>query len=136
MNYLDNPVGTLSSCMAHAMYRGFPDIEYEDRDWEKYKTDPNARVKKKKQHTEYDMKVFAMFPQTWSSTALGFGGIGGQSITDAYTVVIKSTSGYGYCVYFGGQFAYRIDRPNDKFYIDIEKMRMAAVKDHHGYEWV
>jgi hypothetical protein len=36
------------------------------------------------------MTVAAMFVQTWGSTALGFGGIGGQAITSAYVCVIES----------------------------------------------
>lgn len=47
-----------------------------------------------------------MFIQTWSSTALGFGGIGGQMITDASTICVYWTSGY-IDIFFGGHFAYR-----------------------------
>jgi len=67
----------------------------------------------------YELHVEAMFPQTWGSTALGFGGIGGQTITPAYTIIIGCDFNHHYCVYFGGRFAYKLDMK--KF--DIEKIR-------------
>ena len=49
-----------------------------------------------------------MFPQTWGSTALGYGGMGGAAITSAYTVIV--TDHNISCVYFGhGQLAYRVN---------------------------
>jgi hypothetical protein len=65
-----------------------------------------------------------MFPQTWSSTALGFGGIGGQAFTSAYVCVIESTLVGGYAVYFCGRLAYVINRPNEKFWEDISLHRV------------
>jgi len=67
----------------------------------------------------YELHVEAMFPQTWGSTALGFGGIGGQTIPPAYTIIIGCDFNHHYCVYFGGRFAYKLDMK--KF--DIEKIR-------------
>lgn len=66
-----------------------------------------------------ELSVYAMFPQTWGSTALGFGGVGGQSFTTAYTVVISNQEFNEFCVYFGGRFAYRIDNPNRQFFEDV-----------------
>ena len=59
------------------------------------------------------------FPQTWGSTALGFGGIGGQMITQAQTTVImvSTTREYG-AVFFGGEFAYSIENVNEAFIKD------------------
>ena len=34
-----------------------------------------------------EFEVISVFSQTWGSTALGFGGIGGQAITSAYTTI-------------------------------------------------
>ena len=46
-----------------------------------------------------------LFSQTWGSTALGYGGVGGAAMTDAYTVVVRRLSEI--CVYFGtGLLAY------------------------------
>lgn len=64
----------------------------------------------------------------WSSTALGFGGLGGQAFTDAYTIVLRSALDGSYCVYFGGRFAYRVNRPNELFFEDVKRMRMEEVK--------
>lgn len=68
-----------------------------------------------------------MFPQTWSSTALGFGGIGGQAITSAYTVVASCSVAGGAAVYFGGRFAYLVEhaRQNQAFREDVTNQRMA-----------
>ena len=48
-----------------------------------------------------------MFEQTWGSTALGFGGIGGQMMTTEFTYVFAPTHcNQNAFVYFGDQFAY------------------------------
>ena len=126
--HLTNGITDLHHAYAHAVYEGFPEYEYEDRDWEHYrKTKEDRRVKKSSKHTEYHISVHSMFPQTWSSTALGFGGIGGQAITAAYTIILESDQGAGYCVYFGGRFAYRIVNPNEKFLEDIARRYMSEV---------
>ena len=137
------PIETLAGCMAHAAYEAFPEYKYQDRNWamhdkwratltrEEMKTavaPPECFVEKTRKHTFYDLTLHNMFPQTWSSTALGFGGIGGQAITSAYVCVIQSNLVGGYAVYFGGRFAYMIDRPNEKFIEDIQRHRMVDAK--------
>jgi hypothetical protein len=132
---LDNPIQSLAQALAHAQYEGFPEYEYQDRDWEHYhKTKEDKRITKRSRHSPRDLIVHAMFPQTWSSTALGFGGVGGQAITSAYTVIIESEHSLGFCVYFNGRFAYRIQKPNDHFYGDIIHQRMAQVSESSKYE--
>ena len=135
---LDNPIQSLAQALAHAQYEGFPEYEYQDRDWEHYhKTKEDKRITKRAKHSPRDLIVHAMFPQSWSSTALGFGGLGGQAITPAYTVIIESGKhGLGFCVYFNGKFAYRIQKPNDHFYGDIIHQRMAQVSESSKYEKV
>jgi hypothetical protein len=138
-----NPIETLAGCMAHAAYEAFPEYVYQDRDWAKHdkwrstltreemKTavaPADCFVIKARKHTMYDLTVYSMFPQTWSSTALGFGGIGGQAITSAYVCIIESDLVGGFAVYFGGRFAYVINRPNEKFIEDIERHRMVDAK--------
>lgn len=126
---IKNPIENLHNALAHAVYEGFPTIKYEDRDWEHYrKTKEDKRIIKFRKHLGYDVHVFSMFPQTWSSTALGFGGIGGQAFTSAYVIIVSSNYGCGYCVYFDGLFAYQIKKPNDKFFTDINVRSMADVK--------
>jgi len=134
---LDNPIQALAQALAHAQYEGFPEYEYQDRDWEHFRnTKENRLVTKHAKHRSWDLIVYAMFPQTWSSTALGFGGIGGQAVTPAYTIIIESEHGLGYCVYFGGRFAYRIERAADCFYSDITKQSMVKVTESHKYKKV
>lgn len=74
-----------------------------------------------------------MFVQNWSSTALGFGGIGGQAFTNAYTIIISGPSGE-YAVYFGGRFAYMIEHPTDKFYQDLREHSMLPVAQAGKYK--
>jgi hypothetical protein len=137
------PIETLAGCIAHAAYEAFPEYKYQDRNWaihdkwratltrEEMKTavaPPECFVEKTRKHSFYDLTLYSMFPQTWGSTALGFGGIGGQAITSAYVCVIQSNLVSGYAVYFGGRFAYMIDRPNEKFIEDIERHRMVDAR--------
>lgn len=137
-----NAIQDLSNAFAHAMYKGFAEYEYETvdfaamADWtmEQRKNNPRPMKKAVRQHTSNDIEVYAMFSQTWSSTALGFGGIGGQAITDAYTIVLRSNLLGEYCVYFGGRFAYNIKKPNEKFVQDVLNRQMCAVKDKSKYE--
>lgn len=143
--------------MAHAAYEAFPEYKYKDRDWNNFRKwqdtvfnklsqedkkklydeerrtgvhmgPPDTTVDKTRKHSFYDLTVYAMFSQTWSSTALGFGGIGGQAFTPAYVCVIESNLVGQYAVYFGGRLAYVIDRPNEKFVEDIARQRMVDAK--------
>ena len=152
-----NPIETLAGCMAHAAYEAFSEYRYKDRNWEKYRIwqdtvfnklsqeekkklydeerqtgvamgPADCYVEKTRKHSFYDLTVYSMFPQTWSSTALGFGGIGGQAFTSAYVCVIESNLVGGYAVYFGGRLAYVIERPNEKFMADIAAQRMVDAK--------
>ena len=91
-----------------------------------------------------------VFPQTWSTTALGFdkiGGCSGQAITEAYTTVVEITlykieSGKDirgitykelddkiYAVLFDGKIAYMCLNPTHKFLGDLSNMRMKSQKE-------
>ena len=139
-----NPIETLASAMAHAAYEAFPEYVYKDRDWAKHdawrstltreqmKTavaPDDCFVDKSRRHGLYDLTVYSMFVQTWGSTALGFGGIGGQAVTSAYVCVIESNLVGQFAVYFGGRLAYVIERPNTKFMEDIARQRMVDARD-------
>jgi hypothetical protein len=152
-----NPIETLAGCMAHAAYEAFSEYRYKDRDWEKYEVwrdtvfnklsqedkkklydeerqtgvymgPADCYVEKSRKHSFYDLTVHNMFPQTWGSTALGFGGIGGQAITSAYVCVIESNLVGQYAVYFGGRLAYVIERPNSQFFTDVAGQRMVDAR--------
>lgn len=153
-----NPIETLHTAMAHAAYVAFSDYTYKDRNWAKYdkwrsevfsklskeeqkalyeqerKTNidmapADCLIEKTRKHTDYDMTVVAMFVQTWGSTALGFGGIGGQAFTSAYVSVIESNLTGEHAVYFHGQLAYVILRPNEKFWEDVHGHKMVDARD-------
>lgn len=72
---------------------------------------------------DFDFEAY-VFPQIWGSTALGFGGIGGQAMTMAYTTVIEETGNNIWGVFFGEKLAYIIKNPNDLFFIDLHNFDM------------
>ena len=73
------------------------------------------------------------FNQAWGSTALGFGGIGGQAITNARTYVFVPVTCNQKCfVYFAGRFAYQADYCNS-LVEDIRNQNMAPVYQASKY---
>lgn len=72
-------------------------------------------------YPEFELTVFL---QTWGSTALGFGGVGGQAMTSAYTTVIWEENTGIYGVFFGERLAYVIENPNIVFLDDLVYHRM------------
>ena len=94
----------------------------QERFWNTIKDELNEE--QKKYYPEFEMM---MFKQTWGSTALGFGGIGGQAITSAYTTVIMDMNTGWVGVFFGEILAYKIHNPNEKFYEDMRNGNMAEV---------
>jgi hypothetical protein len=46
------------------------------------------------------------FPQTWPNTSCGHGGMAGQSVCVAQTVMVDNLKNV--CVYFGWKFAYKL----------------------------
>lgn len=79
-----------------------------------------------------DFEVY-VFPQTWGSTALGFGGCGGQAITTAYTTVVIMDNGEMGGVFFGNGLAYVIPIPNREFFEDMMNHNMAEVAKKGKY---
>lgn len=160
MQYLQDPTAILLNCYT-AVNQHIESLSYYDRDWNKYTKwmekqrrelskeqlkelydqerrtgipmgPPDCQVKKTRPYTPYDISVYAMFPQVWESTAMGFGGIGGAAITTAYTVILDVNNTF--MVFFGGRFAYKITRPTDKFFEDIAKRHMRHVSNHGVYQ--
>lgn len=80
-----------------------------------------------KENPSFDDFDLEIFDQTWSSTALGFGGIGGQAITTARTYVFLPVTCEQKCfVYFAGKFAYAIPW-SEKFLADVRSRNVASV---------
>jgi hypothetical protein len=140
MNYADNPISTLAECIAHAQYEGFANIEYEQRDYEAMRNAKtaqeradalNATTPAVRRPTTRDFTVYAMYPQTWGSTALGHGGIGGASISTAYTVVLECMDTLEYLVYFGGQLCYKVNSNSANFNVFIEDCKNQCLASKH-----
>jgi hypothetical protein len=81
------------------------------------------------------------FPQVWGSTALGFGGIGGQAITSALTTVFlleyedrktKESAVFG-CVFFDEGLAYAIKNPKRRFVEDVRRLQMLPRSESGAY---
>jgi hypothetical protein len=109
---LGTPLDAISDAIGAAAFRDMPDIEYESRDYsqkDKFAAFGDLPiVKRKRRPMPYELEV-DVFAQSWGSTALGYGGMGGSAVTPAYTVIVCYRSIC--CVYFGsgGQLAYAID---------------------------
>ena len=75
----------------------------------------------------YDGFDMIIFDQTWGSTALGFGGIGGDAMTQARTYVfIPMVDGEDCIVYFAGRFAYKAPY-SSVFAEDVRRQMMEPV---------
>lgn len=129
---LSHPLQDLAAAFASACYVDFDRHVYESRDFSQ--ADRNARVTRTRCPTPDDVHVQAMFPQTWGSTALGFGGIGGQAITTAYTIVLHNTLDGQLAVYFGRRFAYKLKKATEKFAADVARQQLLPVGRAHEYE--
>ncbi len=75
---------------------------------------------------------YAVFPQTWTSVALGFATnrlVAGRAMCVAYTVILQID--FLYYVYFNGRFAYKCGKEGeniDQFLEDIASREMASVE--------
>lgn len=134
---LENPILSLHQSIAHAEYEGFRDIDYETIDWKHYRdTGEKNKIFYKRRPNIQDIKVYCMFPQTWGSTALGHGGIGGAARTPAYTVVLYCVKTNEYLVYFGGHFCYCIEGNSknfDKFIEDCKNFNLVSKNESVKY---
>lgn len=116
----DSPLEVLAAAIHTSANLVFPAIMYETRDFEKMQDWTQAQrmeaakdkswpmVRKVRRPKAEECFVCSMFLQTWGSTALGFGGIGGAAITSAYTVVIGMPDG-NRAVFWSGRLAYTLD---------------------------
>lgn len=76
---------------------------------------------------------FYMFPQMWGSTTLGFGGVGGCAMTQAYTVVVWNRVLEYSFVFFDGRLAYAVKSPNEKFLNDLRSFDMTECYKANKY---
>lgn len=78
-----------------------------------FETDDGPVTQSNSSLMENECEIY-VWPQTWGSTAGGFGGIGGQMITSSLTTVVIGPN-QDACVYHGGRLAYKIDEISDHF---------------------
>lgn len=110
-------------CVGLACAKDLPSISYKRKIHKagvKYQDMPEEDAERRPQ--PYEVEVYS-FPQTWSSTALGFGGMGGSAMTTAQTTVVLNHRAVS--VYFGTQFAYSIPAITQEFMDDVRKHRVA-----------
>lgn len=113
---IEHPSKTLTEALGAALYQDLGVIRY--RRWTpgmkaegiEPENAPNAE-----RRPNYDDVEVYMFKETWGSTALGYGGIGGAAMTPAYTVIVVSPSTFEACVYWGcGRLGYNLDLLDEK----------------------
>ena len=79
-----------------------------------------------------DFEIY-IFEQTWGSTSLGFGGIGGQTITSENTYVFVPLNCDQKCfIYFGSKFAYEVEW-SDVLMQDVLAHKVEPVNKHRKY---
>jgi hypothetical protein len=146
---MHNPIQVLHEALGAALYRDLPDVTYEVEDWkalkalskeeqaEAYKNKTFPKIKRTERPRPEEVEVY-LFPQTWGSTALGYGGVGGSAMTADYTVVVVLYNDV--CVYFGrDQLAYKLNLLNcsqegrHKFLEDLLSHSIASVTDKRRY---
>ena len=127
-------------------------MKYPNLELIEYITDNNAIENFDVLNNSYYHRFNAyVFPQTWSSTALGFGGCGGQAITEAYTTVVEMSWSYIdkideirglnlkesedriYAVFFDGILAYMCLNPNEQFFEDLNNKCMKPQNESKMY---
>lgn len=72
------------------------------------------------------------WPQMWSNTACGFGGIAGQAFTKAQTTIIIPWRYKFVMVFHADRFAYLITYPNTKFLDDMKNFKLMGAADYKG----
>jgi hypothetical protein len=140
---MSDVVAVVAMSIGAALYRDLPDIQDSKIDYVKFNSFTKVEqselrknsmipvVEFSRRPAQSELEVF-VFPQTWSSTALGYPGIGGQSMTSAYTVVVQCCNTV--CVYFNGdRLAYRLEldkissRGRENYFTDIQFHNMPSV---------
>lgn len=135
---LSSPILCLHAALASALHKDLLPVEHQVPDYDaiakarkKGQPEPGLRerpYKLTKMRPREDETETILFPQTWGSTALGYGGMGGAAITTAYTVVVRTRASA--CVYFGqsGRLAYLVNLQDC-----TEEQRKAFIADLHSH---
>ncbi len=127
----DNPVETLAQAVYSALHneKYLPDITYHVPTREDTAMGRQGEKKTRRPHVS-EISVYH-FPQMWGSTALGFGGIGGAAMTEAYTTVVILQDKIA-AVFFAGRYAYTAEA-NMAFMNDLRANQMADTEQVKRY---
>lgn len=113
----------ITAAVTRALEQDLPEIEEETWGIVNDRAAQTGTIKRRP--TQHDVAIYS-FPQTWGSTALGFGGVGGQMMTTAQTTIVSlETTAW---VYISGQLAYCVKewQCNEAFMRDMQQHNMAA----------
>lgn len=97
----DNPIQDYAESVMRALTVDLPNISYEFR---RPGSTPDQTETRQRRPDFRDLRDIRSFIETWSSTALGFGGMGGAAMSSALTVVI--ICGNTIAVYWQGRLGY------------------------------
>jgi len=119
---IEHPSKTLTEAMGAAIHRDLSPIRYQR--WtaamKKEGIDPRDAPYAERRPRYEELEV-VMFPEQWSSTALGYGGIGGAAMTPAYTVVVMCRRNQEACIYWGcDRLGLKLDLQEPKDIKDLE----------------
>lgn len=121
---MKNPIESMCESIYSALITDLPDLSYQN---------PNGSKTIVRRPRIEDVSV-CQFVQTWGTTSLGFGGIGGQAFTSAYVTTVACMVANKCAVYFGGRLAYLADSDNQNFVKDFYDQQMADVSASHKYQ--
>ena len=121
---MKNPIESMCESIYSALLKDLPEISYQT---------PNGFKTITRRPRMEDVSV-CQFVQTWGTTSLGFGGIGGQAFTSAYVTTVACMATSKCAVYFGGRFAYMADSNNQNFITDFYTQQMADVSKSSIYQ--
>ena len=124
-----NPIEAISESVYSALLLHLPEVEYTSQTPQQRRDGIEGVIKKRRPRMD-EVEIY-VFPQVWGSTALGFGGMGGSTITSAYTVVVISNNEYA-SVYFNGGLAYT-RKAGSALMQDVAAGNMASVSDASKY---
>ena len=114
----------ITAAVTQALEKDLPEVE--DESWGIVDGRAAKVATVKRRPMPHEVEIYS-FPQTWGSTALGFGGVGGQAMTTAQTVIVTLEAKAW--VYIGGRLAYTVADfyRNESFMQDMRAHNVAAL---------
>ena len=132
MNNPGNPIESLAEAVYSAKSKDLPNINYKQRlPSNKGLKDEEIPIAERRPYIEE--LIIHHFIQTWPSTALGFGGMGGSAMTSAYTTVVICKNNAA--IYFDGRLAYVIESFIHTLIIDMKALNIKSVSEQDYYRF-